>query len=661
MLDGMRVLVCGTRNAVTLCATLLERAGARITLADTLGPDESAHDVIVVSSDGWTADRKAAIIALKAAGTHIVCDITATGPHGPYANAARSDAQIQAIGGLMDTTGFSEREPVRVGVPFTEISASLYAAAAIAAAWRVKRLRCIVQNIDVTLLGCAASALTTFLPAAFARDTVTRVGNRHPACAPWNAYRTRDGWILICTSTEEQWRKIACVAGVPQLDSRRFATLADRVRNVDELDVLIETWTSTLSTDECAAVCERIGVAAGPIATVTGLCSEPNFRVRHGEAAARIETNGIDGDTYRHVSIFGVSSLTADEDVTAGTFAGNVACAADAGPLAGVNVVEIGQYTTAPLVGKHLAALGATVVKIEPPEGEVARTWRPGQTGTSYFFALNNTDKDTISLDLKQEAGRARLRALLADADVLIENLRPGALAKLGFGRDTLGEINPSLIYCSISGFGVESAYPERPAFDTVIQAMSGLMDLTRSNGEPVKLGASGADILGGQAALLAIVANLAGRSSRRGTFVEIAMQDVAAWSALFAAGNPGPCGVAVRCADGYVWLEGDDCRDTSELAAYTDEIGCGTQTRTSAVVALANVGLHAVPIVPVHELMENGDFLADALCVARDANGTFWPVVKLPYRLSRTPARIRAVPVAPRSEATHDTCGRAA
>jgi crotonobetainyl-CoA:carnitine CoA-transferase CaiB-like acyl-CoA transferase len=198
----------------------------------------------------------------------------------------------------------------------------------------------------------------------------------------------------------------------------------------------------------------------------------------------------------------------------------------DAGPLAGVKVIEIGQYTTAPLVGKHLAALGAQVVKIEPPDGEVARAWTPGQGGTSYFFALNNTDKQTLALDLKHEKDRAYLRTLLADADVLVENLRPGALAKLGFDRTALAEINPRLIYCSISGFGMESAYPSRPAFDTVIQAMGGLMDLTRSDGVPVKFGASGADILGGQAALLAIVASLASRAGGAGTFIEISMQD---------------------------------------------------------------------------------------------------------------------------------------
>ena len=105
----------------------------------------------------------------KASGMHIVCDITATGPQDSRAGTPWTDAQIQAMSGLMDTTGFAHGAPARIGIALTEISAALYAAAAIASAVRVKRLRGIVQNIDVTLMGCAASALTTFLPAAFAR------------------------------------------------------------------------------------------------------------------------------------------------------------------------------------------------------------------------------------------------------------------------------------------------------------------------------------------------------------------------------------------------------------------------------------------------------------------------------------------------------------
>ncbi|CAD6519502.1 CoA transferase [Paraburkholderia sabiae] len=643
MLDGVRILAWGTRHAVRLGATLLERAGAQVTFGGAQAAQ--GYDVIVVSSDVSSADERSVIAELKASATHIVCDITATGPQNARVGMRGSDAQIQAISGLMDTTGFAHGEPVHIGVPFTEISAALYACAAIAAAVRVKRLRGIVQNIDVTLFGCAASALTTFLPTAFAQGTVGRVGNRHPACAPWNAYATRDGWILICTSTEEQWRKIKDVASAPQLDDPRFASLRERVAHVDELDALIETWTSTLTTSECSQVCEQIGVAAGPIVSVEELSKEPNFRMRHADAAMQIDTQGIDGDTYKRVSIFNTARLTDDACAAPCT---DREAAPHAGPLAGIKVVEIGQYTTAPLVGKHLAALGAEVVKIEPPDGEVARSWTPGQAGTSYFFALNNTDKQTIALDLKQQADRAYLSTLLADADVLVENLRPGALAKLGFDRDALGKINPRLIYCSISGFGIASAYPARPAFDTVIQAMGGLMDLTRSAGEPVKLGASGADILGGQAALLAIVACLAGPARQDGTFVEISMQDVAAWCALFASGNPERQGIAVACIDGHVWLESDEHADAAALAAHAKQARCSVLTRASAVAALAKAGVSAVPVARVHELIEDGDFLADVLSVARDANGAFWPVLKVPYRLSRTPARVRAVPGAP-------------
>ncbi len=648
MLDDVRILAWGARHAIRLGATLLERAGAQVTFGEARPRDISAYDVIVVSSDMSPANERSAIAELKGAGTHIVCDITATGPQGARACMRGTDAQIQAISGLMDTTGFAHGEPVRVGVPFTEISAALYASAAIAAAVRVKRSRGIVQNIDVTLFGCAASALTTFLPTAFAQGTVGRVGNRHPACAPWNAYATRDGWILICTSTEEQWRKIKEVACVPQLGDPRFATLRERVVNVDELDALIETWTATLTTAECSLLCERIGLAAGPIVSVAGLSGEPNFRMRHADAAMQIDTQGIDGDTYRRVPIFNTSRLTDDTCAAPHASPESAAHVPHAGPLAGIKVVEIGQYTTAPLVGKHLAALGAEVVKVEPPDGEVARSWTPGQAGTSYFFALNNTDKQAIALDLKQEADRAHLSAMLADADVLVENLRPGALAKLGFDRDTLGKINPRLIYCSISGFGIASAYPGRPAFDTVIQAMSGLMDLTRSAGEPVKLGVSGADILGGQAALLAIVACLADPARHDGTFVEISMQDVAAWCALFASGNREGQGIAVACIDGHVWLESDEYVDAASLAAHAQQARCSGETRASAVAALAKAGISAVPVARVHELIEDGDFLADVLSVARDARGAFWPVIKVPYRLSRTPARVRAVPGAP-------------
>ncbi|SEJ67896.1 hypothetical protein SAMN05192539_1015118 [Paraburkholderia diazotrophica] len=182
-------------------------------------------------------------------------------------------------------------------------------------------------------------------------------------------------------------------------------------------------------------------------------------------------------------------------------------------------------------------------------------------------------------------------------------------------------------------------------------------MDLTRSNGEPVKLGASGADILGGQAALFAIVANLAGPSRQPGTFVEISMQDVAAWCALFASGNPAREGIVVMCIDGHVWIESDERLSADALVECAKRMRCASLTRASAIAALADAGVRAVPVARVHEVITDGDFLADVLSVARDANGTFWPVLRMPYRLSATPARICTVPGESRSPLTSASC----
>jgi len=659
MLDGVRILACGTRGAVNMCAALLERAGARVATADDSGgiPPFHAYDAVIASSDTAPRALADALAHVKATAGTIVCDITATGPNASRVGVAYSDAQIQAMTGLMDTTGFADGPPVKIGVPFAEISAGMYAASALVAALGVRRTRGLVQAVDVTLFGCAAGALTTFLPKAFAqRDGARpagagRVGNRHPACAPWNAYPTRDGWVLICTSTEEQWRKLRDAIGGDALLDPRFDSLASRLQHVDELDAHIAAWSGSLSTAACSATCERGGIAAGPIVSLRGLADEPNFRLRHAGTARALEDAPPAPGTYRTMAPFRVFPLASGVEAPKRA-APSGAVEPGAGPLAGMRVIEIGQYTTAPLAGKHLAALGAEVIKIEPPGGEVARTWTPGQGGLSYFFALNNTDKRTIALDLKRSADRARFEELVRTADVLVENLRPGALGKLGFDRAALAALNPHLAYCSISGFGLDSAYPSRPAFDTVIQAMGGLMDLTRSGDAPVKIGASAADILGGQAALFAILVSLTGaltgvHERRAGVFIEISMQDVAAWCALYAAGNPPAPGAVIACADGHVWLE-DPRAAPDETRQLARRARCALSTRARAVESLGRLGVRAVAVARVDELMEDADFVTDILSVGRGADGAFWPVLKVPYRLARTPAVVRTVPGKP-------------
>ncbi|MBX9738977.1 MAG: CoA transferase [Beijerinckiaceae bacterium] len=183
-----------------------------------------------------------------------------------------------------------------------------------------------------------------------------------------------------------------------------------------------------------------------------------------------------------------------------------------AGALDGVKVVEFTSYVSGPYAGMLLGDFGADVVKIEPPKGgDPFRGW--GASGYSATFGSVNRNKRSIALDLRTPAGVEAARKLMLDADVVIENLRAGALDRLGLGWDDIREANPRLIYCSITGFGDLGPYAERPGYDTVGQAMGGLLSLLTDMNDPKPMGISLSDHLGGMAAALGILAALNART----------------------------------------------------------------------------------------------------------------------------------------------------
>jgi crotonobetainyl-CoA:carnitine CoA-transferase CaiB-like acyl-CoA transferase len=639
LLKGIRVLELGARTAVRTCSGLLGHAGAAVTTFDASGiPLDAAGlnqavlgaDILITSSDACPAPAfEAARRSALRAGSVMICNITGGGLSGPYSRDAYTDAEIQAITGLMDTTGFPGAAPVPIGLPYCEVSAGIYAAAATTAALVAWRRDGLLQDVDVSLYGAATNALTTFLPHVFAGKDPHRIGNRHSSAAPWNAYRCADGWVLICTSSHEQWQRLAALIGDVALTASDYATPRGRVANAEQLDLLIGQWTQRMATSDCVRLCAVADIPAGPVLSLAQLVDEPNIRHRGmiaADARAATPAGWTAGAPFR-MSPWPIAAGKAPFSVCAAAHAR--APIGGAGPLAGFRVVEIGQYTTAPLVGKHLAALGAEVVKIEPPGGDPTRDWPHGQGDTSYFFALSNTDKVSVTADLKTDAGKDTLRELLARADVFVENLRPGAMARLGFGPRELAELNPGLVYCSISGFGATSAYPGRPAFDTVIQAMSGFMDLTRSAGIPTKAGISAADILSGQMALFSVIAALLQRDqSGAGATIDLAMQDVAVWATSTCWDEPPQPGRVLRCADGYLLVDGSSPADT-ELASLS---------RSDAVALCARHLVRAVPVNSVAELLRDPHFRAHAVGLGLDSAGRFWPVLSPPYRYSYSP-----------------------
>lgn len=207
----------------------------------------------------------------------------------------------------------------------------------------------------------------------------------------------------------------------------------------------------------------------------------------------------------------------------------------DAPPLEGLRVLELARVLAGPWIGQVLANLGADVIKVESPEGDETRRFGPpfleGRDGeqldAAYFHSCNHS-KRSIVLDFREPSGREAVRRLAGRADVLIENFRPGSLDKFGLDYESVRQDNPSLIYCSITGFGQNGPYAGHPGYDLLIQAMGGMMDITgEPDGDPCKVGVAIADIFTGLYGVIGVQSALAKRiRTGRGEYIDMALLD---------------------------------------------------------------------------------------------------------------------------------------
>src|SRR5947209_6793110 len=198
-------------------------------------------------------------------------------------------------------------------------------------------------------------------------------------------------------------------------------------------------------------------------------------------------------------------------------------------PLDGVRVIDLTRVVAGPFCTMMLGDMGADVIKIEEPRhGDDSRGWGPFIDGWSSFYLALNRSKRSVALDLQSARGAEALRRLIATADVLIENFRPGRLRELGFGYDEASAINPRLVYCSISGYGQTGPHAHLPGYDAVIQGEAGIMDMTGfPDGEPTRVGVAITDYLAGLYATQGILLALMDRErSGEGQHVDIALFD---------------------------------------------------------------------------------------------------------------------------------------
>jgi formyl-CoA transferase len=384
------------------------------------------------------------------------------------------------------------------------------------------------------------------------------------------------------------------------------------------------------------------------------------------------------------------------------------------GPLAGLKVIELGQLIAGPFAGKTLADFGADVIKIEPPgEGDPLRKWRMLHEGTSVWWQVQSRNKRSVVLDLRTEEGRADVRRLIAEADVLIENFKPGTLEKWGMGYEALSAGNPGLVMLRISGYGQDGPYRDLPGFAVVAEAMGGLRHLMGEPGRPpvragVSLGDTLAALHGVIGVLLALQARAASVSPQapkgRGQVVDVALYEAVfncmesllpEYSAFGAVRQPAGSALpgiapsnAYRCADGQVVIGGngdsifkrlmtaigrDDLgadpglADNALRAARVDELDAAITTWTVLRPVDEVVAVLQQASVPVGRIYTVADIAADPHYRARrmieritTATGLALDVPGVVPKLSATPGALRTL--APSlGEHTAEVLGRVA
>ncbi len=209
-------------------------------------------------------------------------------------------------------------------------------------------------------------------------------------------------------------------------------------------------------------------------------------------------------------------------------------------PFEGIRIIDMSRILSGPYCTMFFGDMGAEVVKIEPPQGDDTRKWGPPFVGgeSAYFLSVNRNKKSVV-LDLKNRADRDIIEQLISQADVVVENFRPGTLDRLGLGFKSLVNLNPDIILASISGFGQTGSYRDEPGYDVIAQGMSGMMSITGEGGMPVKPGLSLADVSAGMWAIIGILTALHRRQQERSPqWIDISLLESMMTFHTYAAGN---------------------------------------------------------------------------------------------------------------------------
>lgn len=670
-------------------------------------------DIVIESSS------TGALVPLDAVGagaSAVRVRLSPFGERGPYAGWRGADIVDQAIGGHLYLSGLPDRVPLQGPANQAALATGVFGAIGAMAALRARRQGHDAQVVEVAHHETLA-ALHQFTDVRYthAGNVLKRLGNRYAGPgSPIGMYRAADGWIAFTVATAAHGEVLLAVTGLDHLlEAPGISSVTDVMLNQALLDPALNGWLADFTVANAVDLLQSVRLAVAPVLTMTQLLDDAQLRDRQWWRFA-----GVDGREVRVPGPpFHIDSLpwrlepapAADDRAPLPPASVTVPPAPPADlPLAGVRVLDLTRVWAGPLAARIMADLGAEVVMVEAPWARTPRVMPQAYVDASHFFPddlagehpwnrngfINKfaVSKRSIGLDIATPDGRDAFEKLVPHVDVIIENYSPRVMPNLGLSEERLRELNPSLVYVTMPGYGRTGPARDYSAYGPVLDSHAGLSTLMGyPERDAWKCGIAWPDPVAGIHAAFAMLAALWQRDldpARKGTTIEVAQFETAVSMvgdrlvrAQLDGANPpipgnrhpdwAPQGVYAAFGDDR-WLAvtvPDDDRwstlcelvglpagwglwDVADRRAHHDEIDAaitawsGGQDHRDAAAALQAVGVPAAPVVDAAELVEDPHLRARgffAPLTQADAGTQRWH--GLPVRLSGTPSQLRRPP----------------
>ncbi|MDB5987568.1 MAG: CoA transferase [Nevskia sp.] len=426
----------------------------------------------------------------------VYCQITPFGAHGPYRDFQADDITLYAMAGLMHSTGDGARAPLNAQPKVARVTAGLNAYVGCMIALLRTARDGIGESIDLSVQESAIENYETAMADCLHLGKIARRNNDNHGLVPWRTYPTADGTLALIGGPVRNWLKAAQWVGEPRLLSPEFAHMRERIAKRAEFEALLKPWLLTQNKRELFERGQQAGLAWGYIATLPEALDDVQLQSRKFFVEAKLADGRVGrmpGAPFRGAAVSWTDSAASRAAVPAADAVADsatrkrvinakpiAATAKRLAPLAGIKVVDFTHDWAGPHATRVLADYGADIFKVEYPK-------RLDSSRGGYKKLINehprfwnlHRGKQAAALDLKDSAQLEACRELIRGADILIENSRPGVMARKGLSYEQVRELRPDIIMLSMSGFGAEGPRRNYAGYGANLEALSGIQSLT--------------------------------------------------------------------------------------------------------------------------------------------------------------------------------------